>query len=153
MPAQDRVRNDQAMATQCSGQPPDEGGEHGPVRPVHARLSWRGATGEVLAITSVVYSYWAGARTANGPPGTVAWAILAVLLISSALGGWAVAAAIQRSWQRLDQGDHEGPLLSLGAWGEPDLAAPSTSPEALAEVAELEALWRQSRRRRRAGTD
>jgi hypothetical protein len=33
------------------------------------------------------------------------------------------------------------------------LAAPSTSPEALAEVAELEALWRQSRRRRRAGTD
>ena len=115
--------------------------------------SWRGATGEVLAITSVVYSSWAGARTANGPPGTVAWAILAVLLISSALGGWAVAAAIQRSWQRLDQGDHEGPLLSLGAWGEPDLAAPSTSPEALAEVAELEALWRQSRRRRRAGTD
>jgi hypothetical protein len=37
MPAQDRVRGDQAMATQRSGQPPDEGGEHGPVRPVHAR--------------------------------------------------------------------------------------------------------------------
>ena len=39
MPAQDRVRSDQAMATQCSGQPLDEGGEHGPVRPVHARSS------------------------------------------------------------------------------------------------------------------
>ena len=30
------------MATQCSGQPLDEGGEHGPVRPVHA-WSWVGA--------------------------------------------------------------------------------------------------------------
>ena len=30
------------MATQCSGQPPDEGGEDGPVRPVHA-WSWVGA--------------------------------------------------------------------------------------------------------------
>ena len=43
MPAQDRVRGDQAMATQCSGQPPNEGGEHSPVRPVHAR-SGVGAT-------------------------------------------------------------------------------------------------------------
>jgi hypothetical protein len=42
MPAQDRVRTDQAMATQCSGQPSNEGGDHGPVRPVHAR-SWVGA--------------------------------------------------------------------------------------------------------------
>ena len=50
MPAQDRVRSDQAMATQCSGQPPDEGGEHGPVRPVHAR-SWVGAAqdGDLVA--------------------------------------------------------------------------------------------------------
>jgi hypothetical protein len=37
MPAQDRVRGDQAMATQCAGQPSDERGEHGPVRPVQAR--------------------------------------------------------------------------------------------------------------------
>ena len=36
MPAQDRVRGDQAMATQRSGQPPDERGEHGPVRPLQA---------------------------------------------------------------------------------------------------------------------
>ena len=50
MPAQDRVRGDQAMATQCSGQPPHEGGEHGPVRPVHAR-SWVGAAqdGDLVA--------------------------------------------------------------------------------------------------------
>ena len=39
MPAQDGARGDQAMATQCSGQPPDEGGEDGPVRPVQA---WSG---------------------------------------------------------------------------------------------------------------
>jgi hypothetical protein len=31
--AQDGVRGDQAMATQCSRQPPDEGCKHGPVRP------------------------------------------------------------------------------------------------------------------------
>ena len=36
MPTQDRVRSDHAVATQCAGQPPDEGGEHGPVRPVQA---------------------------------------------------------------------------------------------------------------------
>ena len=50
MPAQDRVRGDQAMATQCAGQPPDERGEHGPVRPVQAR-SWVGAAqhGDLVA--------------------------------------------------------------------------------------------------------
>ena len=37
MPAQDRVRGDQAMATQRSGQPPDEGGEDRPVHPIHMR--------------------------------------------------------------------------------------------------------------------
>ena len=37
MPAQDRVGGDEAVATQCAGQPPHEGGEHGPVRPVQAR--------------------------------------------------------------------------------------------------------------------
>ena len=42
MPAQDRVRGDHAVATQCAGQPPDERGEHGPVRPVQAR-TWVGA--------------------------------------------------------------------------------------------------------------
>ena len=42
MPAQDRVRCDQAVATQCSGQPLDEGGEYGPVGPVQA-WPWVGA--------------------------------------------------------------------------------------------------------------
>jgi len=32
-----RFRGDQAMATQCAGQPPDQRGEHSPVRPVQAR--------------------------------------------------------------------------------------------------------------------
>jgi hypothetical protein len=45
------------------------------------------------------------------------------------------------------------PLISPGLWDEPDLAPPSTSPEALAEVAELEALWRQSGGGRCAASD
>jgi hypothetical protein len=50
MPTQDRVRCDQAMATQCAWQPRDEGGEHGPVRPVQPR-AWVGATqdGDLVA--------------------------------------------------------------------------------------------------------
>ena len=43
MPTQDRVRSDQAMATQRSGQPPHESGEDGPVRPIQA-WSWVGAS-------------------------------------------------------------------------------------------------------------
>jgi hypothetical protein len=42
MPAQDCVRGDQAVATQCAGQQPHERGEHGSVCPVQAR-SWVGA--------------------------------------------------------------------------------------------------------------
>ncbi len=42
MPAQDRVRGDQAMTTQRSGQPPNEGREDCPVCPVHP-WSWVGA--------------------------------------------------------------------------------------------------------------
>jgi hypothetical protein len=42
MPAQDRVGCDQAMATQCSGHPPHQGGEDRSVRPVHA-WPWVGA--------------------------------------------------------------------------------------------------------------
>ena len=50
MPTQDCVRSDQAVATQCAGQPPDEGGEHGPVRPIHT-WSWVGAAqdGDLVA--------------------------------------------------------------------------------------------------------
>src|SRR3954451_4112577 len=50
MPAQDRVWGDQAMATKRAWQPLDEGGEHGPVRPVHT-WSWVGAAqdGDLVA--------------------------------------------------------------------------------------------------------
>jgi hypothetical protein len=50
MPAQDRVRGDQTMGSQCAGQPPHERGEHGPVRPVQAR-TWIGTAqdGDLVA--------------------------------------------------------------------------------------------------------
>ena len=50
MPAQDRARGDQAMGSQCAGQPLDEGGEHGSFRPVQA-WSWVGAAqyGDLVA--------------------------------------------------------------------------------------------------------
>ena len=35
MPTQDGAWSDQTMARQAAGQPSDEGGEHGLVRPVH----------------------------------------------------------------------------------------------------------------------
>jgi hypothetical protein len=59
MPAQDRVRGDQAMAMQRSGQPPDEGGEHRSVRPVQAR-SWVGAAqyGDFVAARGARRPWW-----------------------------------------------------------------------------------------------
>jgi hypothetical protein len=80
-----------------------------------------------------------------------AWSILVVLLVISARVGWEVSGAVQRQW-RLETGDQGLPSVSPDAWGEPDLAPPSTSPEALAQVAELEALWRQTGRRRRSAS-
>jgi len=109
--------------------------------------SWRGSTGEALVMTTAVYSYWAGTRMAAGTTGDPAWVVVAVLTVISALIGWAVL-VMRRQW-RLDKGNHIRAKPSPGAWGEPDLAPPSISPEALAEVAELEALWRRSGRRRR----
>jgi hypothetical protein len=41
----------------------------------------------------------------------------------------------------LDGQLHGPPLISPGAWGEPDLAPPSTSAAARAEVVELDAVW------------
>ena len=65
MPAQDRVRSDQSMATQCTGQPPHERGEHGSVRPIQAR-SWIGATqdGDLVAQHEEL-DILAGGRTAH----------------------------------------------------------------------------------------
>jgi hypothetical protein len=77
--------------------------------------------------------------------------ILVVILVIIALISSAVSVAVWRQWRQVN-GDEGLPLLSPGAWGKPDLAPPSNSPEALAEVAELEALWRQSGRRRRSAS-
>jgi hypothetical protein len=49
MPAQDRVRRDQALAAQCSGQPPDEGGEDRWVSPVQV-WSWQLMIAAFLAV-------------------------------------------------------------------------------------------------------
>ena len=53
------------MATQRSGQPPHESGEHGPVRPVHAR-SWVGAAqhGDLVAQHEEL-NILSGGRTAD----------------------------------------------------------------------------------------
>jgi len=107
---------------------------------------------EVLAMPTAVYSDWAGTRTPNEAPGAVAWALLAALVVMSALGGWAVSAAIQRRWRR-EQGEQGLPSISPGAWVSRALAPPSTSAEALAEVAQLEELWRLPARRAITGTD
>jgi hypothetical protein len=107
---------------------------------------------EVLAMPTAVYSEWAGTRTPNEAPGAVAWVLLVALVVMSALGGWAVSAAIQRRW-RLEQGE-QGPAVDQ-PWrmGEPGLAPPSTSAEALAEVAQLEELWRLPAKRAITGMD
>ena len=101
---------------------------------------------------TAVYSDWAGTKTPYEAPGAVAWALLAALVVMSALGGWAVSAAIQRRW-RHEQGE-QGPAVDQPRrMGEPGLAPPSTSAEALAEVAQLEKLWRLPAKRAITGTD
>jgi hypothetical protein len=98
-------------------------------------------------VTLGSYSFWVAATTAEAP-GVFAWTVLAVLFVLSGLGGWAVSDAMKKQWR---QGEQK--LSTTTAATEPDLKSPSTSPEALAEVAELEILWRQSVRRRRASSD
>ena len=101
---------------------------------------------------TAVYSDWAGTRTPYAAPGAVAWALLAALVVMSALGGWAVSAVIQRRWRR-EQGE-QGPAVDQPRrMGEPGLAPPSTSAEALAEVAQLEELWRLPAKRAITGMD
>jgi hypothetical protein len=107
--------------------------------------------GEVLAMTTAMYS-WAGARTGDWAPGTFGWAFLAVLLVISALVGRAVSIVVQRRW-REEQDDQRLPLIRPGAWGEPDLAPPSVSPDARAEVANLEVLWALPPHSASSGTD
>ena len=103
-------------------------------------------------MTTVVYSFWAGSRTAHAATGGFSWVFLALFVAFGGLWGSVIWHAIktERGSERAEQGP---PLLSPGAWGEPDLAPPSQSPEALAEVAQLDALWRQPSHRRRASPD
>jgi hypothetical protein len=65
MPAQDRVRSDQAMAPQCAGQPPREGGEHGPVRPVQARSGVGAAEHGDLVPQHEEFDVFSGGRAAH----------------------------------------------------------------------------------------
>ena len=55
--------------------------------------------------------------------------------------------------RNLDGRLHGPPLISPGAWGDPDLAPPSKSAAARAEVAQLEALWTLPPHRASTGTD
>jgi hypothetical protein len=99
---------------------------------------------------TAVYSFWAEGRTAHGTANGYSWVFFALFLSSARLWSWVGWHAI-RAMRRSKRDDPGLPLLSPGSWGEPDLAPPSQSPEALAEVAELEAMWRRSNRRRPAG--
>jgi hypothetical protein len=111
-----------------------------------------GCPGEVLGMTTAVCSFWAGSRTVHAATGAYSWVFFVLSFGIAWLWtrvGWHAIKAMRGSEHR----DQALPLISSGSWGEPDLAPPSQSPEALAEVAELEALWRQPRRRRTASSD
>jgi hypothetical protein len=58
-----------------------------------------------------------------------------------------------RRYRNLDGRLRGLPLISPGAWGEPDLAPPSTSAAARSEVAQLEELWTMPPHRASTGTD
>ena len=69
-------------------------------------------------------------------------AILTVVGCLAMLLGWFFYLGAKRRHSRnVDQRVHDGRLIGLAAWGEPDLTPPSTSAAAQAEVADLEALW------------
>ena len=105
--------------------------------------------GVVLAMTTVIYACCGAVRTTQ-PSGTE-WVVFALVAGVVALWGSVGWHALKEGRTR-SAGDQR---FSVGseAWGEPDLARPSMSPEALTEVAELEALWRMSGRRRRASSE
>jgi hypothetical protein len=106
----------------------------------------------VLAMTTVVYACCGAVRTTQ-PAGTdfswVAFALIAGVVVLWGSVGWHAL----KEGRKREPGDQKLFSVSREEWGEPDLARPSTSPEALAEVAELEAMWRQSGRRRRASSE
>jgi hypothetical protein len=84
----------------------------------------------------------------------VGLAVLTMVGCMTMLLGWFFYLQTKlRRARTLDERLHGRPLISSGAWGEPDLAPPSTSAAARAEVAELEALWTLPPHRASTGTD
>ena len=83
----------------------------------------------------------------------VALAFVTVLATLALLWGWftwlSTRAPRRDAVDGSDQADT--PLIGPGTWGEPDLAPPSMSASALAETAELEALWELPPRRADTG--
>jgi hypothetical protein len=104
----------------------------------------------VLAMTTVIYACCGAVRnTQSAGTDWVVSALVAGVVVLWVSVGWHAVKEVRRR----KSGDQSLLSVGPGAWGEPDLARPSTSPEALAEVAELEAMWRQPVRRRRASSD
>jgi hypothetical protein len=81
-------------------------------------------------------------------------ALLTMLGCVIMLFGWFLylATKLRRS-QTLDGQLHRRPLSGAGAWGEPDLAPPSTSAAVRAEVAQLEEVWTLPPHRASTGND
>jgi hypothetical protein len=84
----------------------------------------------------------------------ISLAILTVVGCLAMLFGWFFYLDTKlRHSQNVDGRNHDLPLISPRAWGEPDLAPPSTSATTRAEVADLEALWTLPPRHASTGTD
>jgi hypothetical protein len=81
-------------------------------------------------------------------------ALLTMIGCVAMLLGWFffLQTKLRRS-RDLDDRLHGLPPISPGAWGEPDLAPPSTSAVARAEVTQLEALWSLPPHHANTGTD
>ena len=106
----------------------------------------------VLAMTTIMYACCAAARTTQSAATDFSWvafAVVAGIVVFWGSVGWHAV----KEMRKREPGDQSLPSIRPQAWGEPDLAQPSTSPEAQAEVAELEAMWRQPRRRGRAASE
>ena len=84
----------------------------------------------------------------------VGLAVLTVIGCMIMLLGWFCYLDTKlRHSREVDRQLDDLPLISPGAWGEPDLAPPSVSAAAHAEVVELEALWTLPPHRASTGTD
>jgi hypothetical protein len=82
----------------------------------------------------------------------LALSIITVVGTLAIMWGWFMWLAKRATRSDVDGEPHaqDLPVISPGAWGEPDVAPPSTSAGVPAEIAELEALWKLPARR--AGT-